>query len=104
MNCHPEFHFAPTHQQSRKLVGRVFEIHSQTMPGLTRERADAGYLETASKLPLYGISAAKVTQDMMIGVSATGITGIGRRPNGFLGLSLNDRTILFLMILLDETV
>ena len=28
----------------------------------------------------------------------------GRRPNGFLGLSLNDRTILFLLILLDKTV
>ena len=28
----------------------------------------------------------------------------GRRPNGFLGLSLNDRTILFLVILLDKTV
>ena len=29
---------------------------------------------------------------------------VGRRPNGFLGLSLNDRTILFLVILLDKTV
>ena len=29
---------------------------------------------------------------------------IDRRPNGFLGLSLNDRTILFLVILLDKTV
>ena len=28
----------------------------------------------------------------------------GRRPNGFLGLSLNDRTILFLVILEDKTV
>ena len=28
----------------------------------------------------------------------------GRRPNGYLGLSLNDRTILFLLILLDKTV
>ena len=28
----------------------------------------------------------------------------GRRPNGFLGLSLNDRTILFLAVLLDKTV
>ena len=28
----------------------------------------------------------------------------GRRPNGFLGLSLNDRTILFLEISLDKTV
>ena len=28
----------------------------------------------------------------------------GRRPNGFLGLSLNDRTNLFLVILLDKTV
>ena len=28
----------------------------------------------------------------------------GRRPNGFLGLSLNDRTIIFLVILLDKTV
>ena len=28
----------------------------------------------------------------------------GRRPNGFLGLSLNDRTILFLVILFDRTV
>ena len=28
----------------------------------------------------------------------------GRRLNGFLGLSLNDGTILFLAILLDETV
>ena len=29
---------------------------------------------------------------------------IGCRPNGFLGLSLNDMTILFLLILLDQTV
>ena len=28
----------------------------------------------------------------------------GRRPNGFLGPSLNDRTILFLVMLLDKTV
>ena len=28
----------------------------------------------------------------------------GRRLNGFLALSLNDRTILFLVILLDKTV
>ena len=28
----------------------------------------------------------------------------GRRPNGFLTLSLNDRAILFLVILLDKTV
>ena len=28
----------------------------------------------------------------------------GCRPNGFLGLSLNDRIILFLVILLDKTV
>ena len=29
---------------------------------------------------------------------------VGRRPNGFLGLSLNDRTIQFRVILLDKTV
>ena len=29
---------------------------------------------------------------------------LGRRPNDFLGLSLNDKTILFLVILLDKTV
>ena len=29
---------------------------------------------------------------------------LGRRLNGFLGLSLNDGTILFLVILLDKTV
>ena len=29
---------------------------------------------------------------------------VGRRPNGFLGLSLNDGTILFLVISLDKTV
>ena len=29
---------------------------------------------------------------------------LGRRRNGFLGLSLNDRTILFLVIFLDKTV
>ena len=28
----------------------------------------------------------------------------GRRLNGFLGLSLNERTILFIVILLDKTV
>ena len=64
-----------SYPQSRKLLERVFAIYSQTMSGLTRERADAGYLETASKLPLYGVCAARVTQDMRIGVSATGITG-----------------------------
>ena len=30
--------------------------------------------------------------------------GNGRRLNGFLGLSLNDRTILFLVISIDKTV
>ena len=30
-------------------------------------------------------------------------TALGRRPNGFHGLSLKDRTILFLVILLDKT-
>ena len=29
---------------------------------------------------------------------------LGRRHNGVLGLSLNDRTILFLLTLLDKTV
>ena len=29
---------------------------------------------------------------------------LGRRPNGFLGLSLNDMTIIFLVILLEKTV
>ena len=29
---------------------------------------------------------------------------VGRRSNGFLGLSLNDGIILFLVILLDKTV
>ena len=29
---------------------------------------------------------------------------VGRSPNGFLGLSLNDRTILFLGFILDKTV
>ena len=27
----------------------------------------------------------------------------GRRPNGFLGMSVNDRTFLFLVIFLDKT-
>ena len=30
--------------------------------------------------------------------------GEGLRPNGFLGLALNDRNILFLMTLLDKAV
>ena len=29
---------------------------------------------------------------------------VGRRPNGFLRMSLNDRTIIFLVILLAKTV
>ena len=29
---------------------------------------------------------------------------LGRRPNGFLRLSLNDRTILYLVIFLDKAV
>ena len=33
-----------------------------------------------------------------------GCPTLGRRLNSFLGLSLNDRTILFLVILLDKTV
>ena len=36
--------------------------------------------------------------------SSSPTPSIGRRPNGFLGLSLNDRTISFLVILLDTTV
>ena len=32
------------------------------------------------------------------------VTFIGRRPYSFLGLSFNERTILFLVILLDKTV
>ena len=33
-----------------------------------------------------------------------GGVSLGRRSNGFLGLSLNDKTIIFLVILLDKTV
>ena len=33
-----------------------------------------------------------------------GLVIIGRRPNTFLGLSLTERTILFLVILVDKTV
>ena len=36
--------------------------------------------------------------------AAAGVVFLGRRPNGFLRLSLNDRTILFLVIVLDKTV
>ena len=42
-----------------------------------------------------------------MGIKLTTVAGTepeGRRPNGFLGLSLNDRTILFLVDLLDKTV
>ena len=39
------------------------------------------------------------------GEERLGIRGLsGRRPNGYLGLSLNDRTILFLVTLSDKTV
>ena len=42
-----------------------------------------------------------------MGIKLTTVAGTepeGRRPNGFLGLSLNDGTILFLVDLLDKTV
>ena len=32
-------------------------------------------------------------------LSSSLLSSFGRRPNGFLGLSLNDRTLLFLVIL-----
>ena len=36
--------------------------------------------------------------------SLIGRLPLGRRLNAFLGLSLNDRTLLFLVILFDKTV
>ena len=52
-----------------------------------------------------------VTAEYSVGVGIADMTGpaaeinmVGRRPNGVLRLSLNDMTILLLMILLDKTV
>ena len=45
-----------------------------------------------------------INDDLLCG-SRNGNSGtVGRRPNTFLGLSLTDRTILFLVILVDKTV
>ena len=41
---------------------------------------------------------------VLLCLSAVGRVVVGLRLNGFLGLSLTDRTILFLVIWLDETV
>ena len=40
----------------------------------------------------------------MIILSEHEMASLGRRLNGFVGLSLNDRTILFLAIIVDKTV
>ena len=37
-------------------------------------------------------------------LSSSLLSSFGRRPNGFLGLSLNDMTLLFLVILFVKTV
>ena len=56
---------------------------------------------------LFG-AAGTVIMQMKTGSKTKGTTYseevIGRHLNGFLGLSLNDRNILFLAILLDKTV
>ena len=50
----------------------------------------------------------RLTMEMELGNgtsdTCTASPSIGRRLNGFLGQSLNDRTIQFLVILLDKTV
>ena len=49
-----------------------------------------------------GRSLAKVAVDPPISRPGLFLEAIGRRPNGFLGLSLNDRTILVLVLFLDH--
>jgi hypothetical protein len=56
-------------------VERIGDIHRKTMLGLTAEEAEIGYLETAEKLVMYGVCAARITEDVSIGVCATGILG-----------------------------
>ena len=50
-----------------------------------------------------GRNAEIARSEISRGNRAPGET-LGRLPNRFLGLSLSDRTILFLVILLDKTV
>ena len=57
-------------------------------------------VNSASAMPACRLPRARVTKV----IASTPQVTLGRRPNGFLGLSLNDKTILFLEILLDKTV
>ena len=53
--------------------------------------------DDCARLPPQSMPLAAITMARSQG-------SLGRRLNCFLGLSLNDRTIIFLVILLDKTV
>ena len=53
---------------------------------------------------IIGHSFAKQGPDQSSTLETGALASLGRRLNGFLGLSLNDRTIIFLGISLDRTV
>ena len=69
--------------QTPRLVSRIAEIHRYTLDGMTKCEAELGYLETASKLAMYGVCSARCCcdtgdagdNDLSIGVCATGILG-----------------------------
>ena len=52
----------------------------------------------------FRIRRSKTSLSAIIRTWTWPVLRLGRRPNGFLGLSLNDRIILFLLILLAKTV
>ena len=54
-------------------------------------------------LDVWGNFPLKLANDLGQGLKEMKMR-IGRRLNGFLGLALDDGTIIFLVILLDETV
>ena len=72
--------------------------------GISHTRPEAHLPSLPLLLPSFLPSTKRRRRNVQIFISVRHDRSRGRRPNCFLGLSLNDRTVLFLVILLDKTV
>ena len=93
--------------------GRVIEWQHKAWPDGRRLELNQIFLTDMKSLDCWSIiyNGSRLHRHRISGLSGYLVNfwlvpnGMGgRRPNGFLGLSLNDMTDLFLVILLDKTV
>ena len=89
------------------------KVHSEKQKSIGRSRPTLPFLtvtviENRAKIPTPLARAIPFDAFVQLGSGGSGRRHYKepqcRRPNGFLGLSLNDRTVLFLVILSDKTV